>query len=553
MFFNHIRPIHPVRALLTLVLGTAAMSLLFLPVQAPNENGLALDWRPEIEVLLLVGLVALFAALGRRMPTGLRWTAASLLTAGALLHGIAAVMPSIFDRELDLYWDLPHGQDLVGLFVAAKGWWKASLILLGIAVALAAVIAVIALLLRMMERALRGHNRPGLALIVVALSVVLLPIPWPAVGSLATAGLSAEVGHQIGNAWFSFRVLNGGGGPYGEALASPEPPVRDLNKLQGHDVYLVFFESYGTTVLDDSQFAQEIKPALAEFETSVEDSGYYVVSNRIESPTFGGGSWLAHGTMASGLKLDPFLYRLLLSSKRRTLTEYFAAAGYHSLDIVPGIKRPWPDGAYWGFDRLINGEELGYDGPAFGWFGIPDQWTLKKALEMVDAEPHPPQFTQIVLVSSHTPFAPVPPYVEDWSNVGPYKGIAQDEWNRIYKDPDWWHLEAPYLQSVKYDLKTLVGWMRQLKGQPLIIILGDEQPPGFVSGAEAPHTVLIHVLSRDEDLVLPFTSLGYVAGAIPPSEGSFKGMESFLPDFLSLFASGHSVATAPPEPAPPEP
>jgi hypothetical protein len=98
---------------------------------------------------------------------------------------------------------------------------------------------------------------------------------------------------------------------------------------------------------------------------------------------------------------------------------------------------------------------------------------------------------------------------------------------------------------VRYDLKALAGWMRQLKGQPLVIILGDHQPPGFVSGSEAPHTVPIHVLSRDEDLVLPFARLGYVAGAFPPSAGAVKGMESFLPDFLSLFASGHSVATAP--------
>lgn len=544
MFFAHIRPIHPVRALLTLVLGTALMSLLFLPTPLADQNRVALDWRPEIEVLLLVGLVAVFASLGRRMPTGLRWIAAGLLTAGALLHAIAAAVPSFFERELDLYWDLPHVPSLLGLFVAAKGWVRASLVLLAVALALAALVTAIALLLRAMERALRGGRRPELALVVIGLAVVLLPIPWPAVGSLASAGMSREVGQQIGNAWFSFRVLNGGGGPYGEALASPEPPVRDLKNLQGHDVYLVFFESYGTTVLDDPQFAAEIKPALAAFEASVEDAGYYMVSNRIDSPTFGGGSWLAHGTMASGLKLDRFLYRLLLSSNRRTLTSYFAAAGYHTLNIMPGIKKPWPEGAYWGFDRLINGKDLGYDGPEFGWFDVPDQWTLKKALEIVDAEPHPPQFTQIVLVSSHTPFAPVPPYVEDWSDVGPYKGITQDEWSKIYKDPDWWHLEAPYLQSVKYDLKVLAGWMRQLKGQPLIIVLGDHQPPGFVSGAEAPHTVPIHVLSRDEDLVLPFTSLGYVAGVTPPVAGPFKGMESFLPDFLSLFAGGHSVAKA---------
>src|SRR6266581_834530 len=171
MFFDHIRPIHPIRALVTLVLGTAFMSLLFLPEPVANQNRVALDWRPEIEVLLLVGVVAVFTALGRRMPAWLRWSAASLLTLGALLHAIAAVVPSFFERELDLYWDLPHVPSVVGL------------------------------------------------------SVVLLPIPWPTVGSLASAGLSGEVGHQIGNAWFSFRVLNGGAGPYGEALASPEPPV----------------------------------------------------------------------------------------------------------------------------------------------------------------------------------------------------------------------------------------------------------------------------------------------------------------------------------------
>ena len=38
--------------------------------------------------------------------------------------------------------------------------------------------------------------------------------------------------------------------------------------------------------------------------------------------------------------------------------------------------------------------------------------------------------------------------------------------------------------------------------------------------------------------------VGYVAGAIPPSDGAFRGMETFMPDFLSLFAGGHSVAKA---------
>ena len=69
------------------------------------------------------------------------------------------------------------------------------------------------------------------------------------------------------------------------------------------------------------------------------------------------------GTVASGLKLDRFLYRLLLSSKRRTLPEYFTAGGYHSLNIMPGLKKPWPEGAFWGFDRVIIAKDLAYDGP----------------------------------------------------------------------------------------------------------------------------------------------------------------------------------------------
>jgi len=545
MFFAHIRPVSPPRALATLVLGVAFLSALFLPAQVPNENRLAFEFRPELEVLLLVGLIAVFSLAGRKMPPWLRWLAAAMLALGALFNAIAAIVPSFFERELDLYWDLPHVPSLLGLFFDALGWLRGTLSLLGIAVGLVALTAAISGALYLMERSMRGGHRSQILLAAAGLGLVLTPIPTPVVGTTVSARLTGELGHQVSQVWRAYRVMHGSHGPYAEALASPQPPTHELGRLQGHDVYLVFFESYGTTVLDDPAFAGAIKPALAEFEASVKDAGYYIASNRIVSPTFGGGSWLAHGTMASGLKLDRFLYRLLLSSERKTLPRYLQAAGYRTLNIMPGIKRAWPEGDYWGFERLINAKDLAYTGPEFGWFDIPDQWTLKVALREIDEKPHPPQFTQIVLVSSHTPFAPVPPYVEDWDDVGPYKSISQADWTRIYAQPDWWHLEAPYLASVQYDLKTLAGWLRQLKGQPLVIVVGDHQPPGFVSGSVAPHTVPIHVLSRDDDLVLPFTQLGYTAGVLPPAEGEFKGMESFLPDFLRIFAGGHSVAEAP--------
>jgi hypothetical protein len=291
-------------------------------------------------------------------------------------------------------------------------------------------------------------------------------------------------------------------------------------------------------VLDDAQFAAEIKPALGEFETSVEDAGYYIVSNRIDSPTFGGGSWLAHGTMASGLKLDRFLYRLLLSSKRKTLPEYFTAAGYHSLNIMPGIKKPYPEGAFWGFDAHYYAAELGYTGPAFGWFGIPDQFTLAQFSARELTQNHGPLFAQIVLVSSHTPFAPVPPYLADWSDAGNFATVPQADWKGIYASPDWNNLDRPYLDSIAYDLRVLSAWLARLDGSPLVIILGDHQPPELTTGTDHPWTVPIYLLARDPDLVQPFAALGYGTETAPPLlPAQPDGMETFLSAFLTAYGA----------------
>jgi hypothetical protein len=141
-------------------------------------------------------------------------------------------------------------------------------------------------------------------------------------------------------------------------------------------------------------------------------------------------------------------------------------------------------------------------------------------------------------VSSHTPFAPVPPYIAQWNDTDPYEGVSPAEWRRIYREPDWAHLDRPYLDSIVYDLKTLAAWLAALPGDGLVIIVGDHQPPGMVSGATSPWTVPIHVLSRDPALLAPFARQGYAEGALPPRTNMVKGMESFLGDFLAGFSTG---------------
>jgi hypothetical protein len=306
--------------------------------------------------------------------------------------------------------------------------------------------------------------------------------------------------------------------------------------------------------LDDPGYRHVLDPALADFAHTVEGAGYTLLSSRLVSPVFGGGSWLAHGTLASGIKLDQLANELLLNGSRLTLPRYLAAAGYRTVEVMPGIKKPDPEATFWGFDKHYFDADLGYAGPPFGWFNIPDQFTLKQFAAHELTPDHAPLFAQIVLVSSHTPFAPVPPYLDDWSDVGAYNNEPDDVWARVYAPPDWNNLDQPYLDSIAYDLKTLSAWLKGLDHDALVIILGDHQPPEITRVAGQPWTVPVYVLSRDADLVQPFAALGYVAGDTPPPRDNPEGMEKFLGEFLSAFSVApppvpppSALASAPPQ------
>ena len=240
----------------------------------------------------------------------------------------------------------------------------------------------------------------------------------------------------------SWRGPEGAGGGLPAALTAPVPPVSDLTGLKHRDVYLVYIESYGTAVFDTPKFRASLQETLAQFAATLSGSGYSVASNRLVSPTFGGGSWLAHATMASGVRLnDPALYSELFGSGRKLLPGYFKDAGWRAIDIMPGTKAPSAEAGAWDFDREVYAAELDYRGPAFGWFAIPDQFTLDRATAIREAlAPDPPVFTQIVLVSSHLPFSPVPPYLSDWTDSGAFMSVPAAAWDGIYRQPDWTEL-----------------------------------------------------------------------------------------------------------------
>jgi hypothetical protein len=89
---------------------------------------------------------------------------------------------------------------------------------------------------------------------------------------------------------------------------------------------------------------------------------------------------------------------------------------------------------------------------------------------------------------------------------------------------------------VSYDLQTLADWLpRAVKGNGLVIILGDHQPPALIGAASASHDVPIHLLSRDGALVRRLAGAGFADGPFPG--GSAGTMAELLPRFLDAYSS----------------
>jgi hypothetical protein len=541
----HRRRLPPWRTALALLVSVAFLCLLFVAAKDEENLRLAPSWRPEIEPLLLIAALAGLALMGRPLSGAWRWLLALLIFMAALLQFADAVVLQLMDRELNLYFDLPQLPGLIGLFCEAEGRWRGGALIAGLAFGGLLVVAATAGALFLAERAFASRRYYAvLCLAVAGVALALAPIRVGDQSLLAarTTQLLVDQGVRLYRSWV---VMSGSDPRYSRALDQPQPAPGPLPGLKHHDVYIVFFESYGSVALDDPRFAPTVRTALADFAQRVKEAGYHLRSSRVLSPTFGGGSWLAHGTLDAGLKLDPFLTRFIANSRRETLPGYMAAAGYRTLVVAPGLTTPAPEHGLRGFERSYLSADLAYQGPPFGWFGIPDQYTLRRFDEIEGTSGQAPLFAQIVLVSSHTPFAPVPPFLEDWNDAGLYRSVAPAQWNRIYAPPDWSHLETPYAQSIVYCLKTLGSWLARRPGDALVVILGDHQPPGFISGDKQPWTVPIHVLSRDAEVLRPFAAWGYVEGAMPPQHQSFKGMESFLGDFLAAYSRETAVADEP--------
>jgi len=300
--------------------------------------------------------------------------------------------------------------------------------------------------------------------------------------------------------------------------AAPLPASR-LDAVRGADVLLVFVESYGAATFDRAPVAARVTPRRDALARAAAHTGRGMVSAFVTSPTFGGASWLAHASLMAGTPIvDAPGYARLLAGSRETLVTRFAAAGYRTVALMPGLKRPWPEGNFYGFDRLYREPDLAYRGPAFGWWRIPDQFSLARldASELASRD-RAPVFAFFPTVSSHLPFRPTPPYRDEWpAMLGAEPYTAPEVAASLARMPDWMDLAPSYAGAVAYGLTTLAGYLEWRRDRDLVlVVLGDHQPAAIVSGPGARWDVPVHVISTRREVLAALRAAGFVDGASP--------------------------------------
>ncbi|MEO7775454.1 MAG: hypothetical protein ABIT36_11125 [Steroidobacteraceae bacterium] len=501
-----------------------------------------IHWTGElsVEIAALLLLLAVYAT-QRRLPQRLLCETFAVLLIVALLGRYGEVTaPALYGREVNLYWDLRHLGSVVAMFGRVAPPWA----LVAGAIALLLLFTLLYQLLRWALRclidALQRHRalRAGtvtITSVLIALFVVqrlddrvprLLQFSIPVSNTYA-----AQIGH----------VLDAFGATRAARRLPPSPLLASgFDALHGGDVLLVFLESYGRVTYDRPEFARIIAPARERLLAAARASGFDMVSGYVTSPTFGGSSWLAHVSLLSGIETrDPEGYDLLMAQSRASLPSLFRTAGYRSIALMPGLKSHWPEGEFYHFDHIYDDDGLGYTGPAFGWWRIPDQFTLAKldAREMV-ARDRRPLFVFYPTINTHTPFRPTPPLQPDWSRLltsRPYDAAALQA--SLAQTSHWMRMGSRYAGAVAASFDVLTSYLPRHSGRNLVlIVLGDHQPPAAVSGASESWDVPVHIIARAGPLLAGLRTRGFVAGNVPP-DIALGPMSALAPLLLQNFAA----------------
>ncbi|MFE0201538.1 sulfatase, partial [[Kitasatospora] papulosa] len=311
------------------------------------------------------------------------------------------------------------------------------------------------------------------------------------------------------------------------------PADRLLTGLRGKDVLFAFIESYGRSAVQDPEMGPRVSAFLADTDRRLRAAGWSSRSAFLTSPTYGGGSWLAHSTFNSGLWIkNQQRYRNLTSSDRMTLTSAFRKTGaWRTVGIMPGVTRSWPEGKFYGLDHVYDSRSMGYKGPKFSWTPVPDQYSLSAFERLEHGKPgRGPMMAEIMLASSHNPWAPIPRTL-GWDEIGDgsvYDAVKEEgkDPEEVWKDPA--QVRTEYRRAIEYSLTSLITYVEKYGDENTVLVfLGDHQPVSTVTDDKLGRDVPVTILARDPDVLDRISDWGWQPGLKPGPDAPVWRMDAF--------------------------
>lgn len=531
-----------------LLFTTLLVNALFVALLLPRY-----PWIPWVaaDALLLCGLFAVMpAGTGKRLLAGFIGLLFGVLAFFALSD---ILVRQSLGRPFNLYLELDAAGSVLDLMQSNLGTGLSLLVLVVLLVTFAGLGWCVGRLLGRLGPATPARAGWSVALAgVVAVAASWLP--------QSTVGLSAAqlTARQVQLAVDTHRSTNAFR-QYLEANPGAAQPA-SLGGLAGTDVILGFIESYGISAVTDPRYRPLIGERLGQMGQALDDAGLHIVTGRLRSPVQGGQSWLAHTTLLSGQWIETQLgYEIFLASDYPTLIDDLDTTGHDTVAVMPAITRDWPEGRALGYNRIYESTTMDYRGPALNWVTMPDQYTWSWFQRRIRDQARGPLFAEIALISSHAPWVPVLPVLDDWDSIG--DGETFNRWRdsgeapaSLWRDPD--RVRDHYARSVDYALNVATGYAsRHVDRNTLLVLLGDHQAAPLITGENASRDVIVHVISADPALLKPFVEAGDAGlggfrwGARPDDSREGPSMARFRPFLHEQFNTGErpgKIASIPP-------
>jgi len=472
-------------------------------------------WRLSTDLAVLIALWVWVPPLRRRWIGGLFGMLYLLNLVYALYE---AIVSSIYLLEPSFYSQFFLAVDgLPFLFEHLHtGWWVYVGALVSLLASLAAVVWLTTILLR-------SGAAPG-----------LLRVSRVAIALLAAVSLAVTAAYQTYTARPEM-VFSSFGYKLHKNLAVSAQIQEDVQRFDGGsvqeiynysgsllaekpDIYLIFVESYGSVLYKRDHFRAPYVSLLETLEITLADAGWRTATALSESPTWGGGSWLAYTSTLFGMRIDNHPQYLDLRNKYQverypSLGATLDDQGYHYVWLSALAENISEVGwakytRMMAVDELIRNREMDYVGPRYGWGPAPpDQWVLHWAHSTLKAKNDQPLLLFTITQNSHYPWTPHPSLVEDW------RTLNQPGQEEAMVDPDTIDLEtrrSNYWNAIEYQMRMLTQWILDVGDEnSLFVLVGDHQPPA-VSRRSDGWSTPVHVISKNQAFVDSLGEYGFV-------------------------------------------